>query len=112
MGADGVRGVHGEHAPADPADPTGKPAQQRRELGHLVRFRADQPFGQHHRLLVGGRGQQVGHLPVLADRAPHGLAVDRDRRQPPRPAGRRGDRADPGASGQPGPDPIGHLLGL
>ena len=81
VGADGVRGVHGEHAPADPACyPLGQTAQQRRELGHLVGFRADQPFGQHHRLLVGGRRQQVGHLPVLTDRAPHGLAVDRDRR--------------------------------
>jgi hypothetical protein len=112
VAADGVRGVHGEHAPADPADPLGQPAQQRGELGHFVGLRADQALGQHHRFLVGGRGQQVGHLPVGTDRAPHRLAVDRDRRQPARPGDGCADRADPGAGGQPGPHPVGQVLGL
>ena len=116
VGAHGVRGVHGEHASADPADPLGQAAQQRGELGHLVGLGPDQPLGQHHRFAVGGRGQQVGDLPVgvpaPADRAADRFAVDRDRRQPARPGGRRADRTDPGAGGQPGTDPIGQLLRL
>ena len=119
VGAHGVRGVHGEHASADSADPAelvGQAAEQRRELGHLVGLGPDQPLGDHHRLAMGGCGQQVGDLPVgvpaPADRAADRLAVHRDRRQPSRPGGRRGDRADPGPGGQPATDPIGQLLRL
>jgi hypothetical protein len=66
--------------PADPADPLRQAAQQRRELGHLVGLGPDQSFGQHDRPVVGCRGQQVGHLSVLVDRAAHRLSVHRDRR--------------------------------
>ena len=79
--AHGVPGVHREHAPADAADPGREAAQQRRELRHLVGLGPDQPFGDHRRLPVGGRRQQVRDLPVGADRAAHRLAIHRDRGQ-------------------------------
>jgi len=75
-------------------------AQQRRELWHLIGFRADQGLGDHRRGLVGGGGQQVRDQPVRPRGAADRLAVHRQRRQPPRARCREGDRPGRGAAGQ------------
>jgi len=52
VGAHGVRGIDGQYPAAYRQAP-----QQRGELRNLVGFHADQPFGDHRGVLVGGGGE-------------------------------------------------------
>ena len=99
VGADGVAGVGGDDVAGQRVVPVQR-EQQRRELRHLVRLRAGQPSGEHDAGAVGDGGQQVRDQAVLAGRAAHGLAVDRDGRQPSRSRDGAGDRAGQRAQGQ------------
>jgi hypothetical protein len=74
--------------------------QQRRELGDLAGFRADEPLGEHGPGAVGDGGQQVRDEAVVPGRAADRLAVHRDRGQPARPGHGKGHGAGVRAAGQ------------